>query len=155
MGLGAWAGPGGCGAAAGGDLLALLHHSHYSHALPRTHPCGPTASRPHRPRPPRPMHAGVMGGAVADTLQGLGYPVSAWTRRPKQRPGVRCYSGTGQLRAFAQGIDVLVCLLPLTGATRCDAGGARGCGACAAASPGSAPTAASLACALRRPAGAS
>lgn len=28
--------------------------------------------------------AGVMGGTVADTLVKLGYPVSAWTRSPKQ-----------------------------------------------------------------------
>lgn len=59
-----------------------------------------------------------MGGATADTLTKLGYPVSAWTRTPRQHPGVRCYSGAEQLREFAAGVDVLVCLLPLTPSTR-------------------------------------
>ena len=59
-----------------------------------------------------------MGGACADTLLKLGYPVSAWTRTPRQRPGVRCFHGAEQLPEFAAGVDVLVCLLPLTDATR-------------------------------------
>lgn len=60
-----------------------------------------------------------MGGATADALLKLGYPVSAWTRTPRQhRPGLRCYSGTEQLQEFASQVDVLVCLLPLTDATR-------------------------------------
>lgn len=62
-----------------------------------------------------------MGGATADALLKLGYPVSAWTRTPRARPGVRCYHGTEQLQEFAAGLDVLVCLLPLTDATRCGA----------------------------------
>lgn len=50
----------------------------------------------------------------------LGYPVSAWTRTPRARapPGVRCYAGEAQLQEFAAACDVLVCLLPLTDATR-------------------------------------
>ncbi|KAL4420433.1 hypothetical protein ABPG75_010089 [Micractinium tetrahymenae] len=65
------------------------------------------------------MGLGVMGGATADALLKLGYPVSAWTRTPRQHcPGVRCYSGLGQLQEFASSVDVLVCLLPLTDATR-------------------------------------
>ena len=62
-----------------------------------------------------------MGGAVADTLLRGGYQVSAWTRTPRDpliRPGVRCHHGADQLREFASGLDVLVCLLPLTDATR-------------------------------------
>jgi glyoxylate/hydroxypyruvate reductase A len=63
-----------------------------------------------------------MGGAVADALLRLGYPVSAWTRRPRSggdgASGVTYFSGADQLRAFAEGTDVLVCLLPLTDETR-------------------------------------
>ncbi|KAL4424688.1 hypothetical protein ABPG77_004495 [Micractinium sp. CCAP 211/92] len=65
------------------------------------------------------MGLGVMGGATADALIKLGYPVSAWTRTSRQhRPGLRCYSGLEQLQEFASQVDVLVCLLPLTDATR-------------------------------------
>lgn len=65
------------------------------------------------------MGLGVMGGATADTLLKLGYPVSAWSRTTRQhRPGLRCYSGMDQLQEFASQVDVLVCLLPLTDATR-------------------------------------
>jgi glyoxylate/hydroxypyruvate reductase A len=64
------------------------------------------------------MGLGVMGGTTADTLLKLGYPVSAWTRSPKEKPGVRCYHGREQLRDFASSVDVLVCLLPLTDSTR-------------------------------------
>lgn len=70
--------------------------------------------------------AGVMGGATADALLKLGYPVSAWTRTPRQhRPGLRCYSGLEQLQEFASQTDVLVCLLPLTDATRWAGAGVR------------------------------
>ncbi len=70
--------------------------------------------------------AGVMGGATADALIKLGYPVSAWTRTSRQhRPGLRCYSGLEQLQEFASQVDVLVCLLPLTDATRWAGAGVR------------------------------
>lgn len=62
--------------------------------------------------------AGVMGGATADTLVKMGYSVSAWTRRPRTHPGVRCFHGREQLQEFAAQVDVLVCLLPLTAHTR-------------------------------------
>lgn len=57
---------------------------------------------------------------MADTLRALGYPVSAWTRtlRSPAPEGIACYHGAEQLQAFASAVDVLVCLLPLTDATR-------------------------------------
>ena len=68
------------------------------------------------------LHAGVMGGTVADTLCKLGYKVSAWTRTLRadtgSGTGIAHHAGAEQLRAFAGGVDVLVCLLPLTDATR-------------------------------------
>jgi glyoxylate/hydroxypyruvate reductase A len=66
-----------------------------------------------------------MGGAVADALRTLRYDVAAWTRTPRQhRPDLRCFAGREQLRDFAAGVDVLVCLLPLTDETR--SGGEKG-----------------------------
>lgn len=64
------------------------------------------------------MGLGVMGGAAADVLRTLGYPVAAWTRRPRTRDGIKCFSGDEQLSEFAAQCDVLVCLLPLTDQTR-------------------------------------
>jgi glyoxylate/hydroxypyruvate reductase A len=60
------------------------------------------------------MGAGVMGGAVIETLKKLGYNVSSWTRRTRQLQGVTCFSGREQLKDFARRVDVVVCLLPLT-----------------------------------------
>ena len=84
------------------------------------HAAGIAGAAPEHPpcSAPRLPSAGTMGGACADTLLKLGYPVSAWTRTPRQRPGVRCFHGAEQLPEFAAGVDVLVCLLPLTDATR-------------------------------------
>jgi glyoxylate/hydroxypyruvate reductase len=74
------------------------------------------------------MGFGVMGGTVARTLEKLGYRVATWTRRPRQgRQGqntahedgsIAFYAGNEQLSEFCRRTDVLVCLLPLTPATR-------------------------------------
>ncbi len=63
------------------------------------------------------MGAGVMGGAVIDTLKKLGYSISSWTRRSRELKGVQCFSGREQLKEFAGHVDILVCLLPLTNDT--------------------------------------
>jgi glyoxylate/hydroxypyruvate reductase A len=64
------------------------------------------------------MGLGAMGRASAALLAAVGYEVAAWSRRPKSHAGVRCYAGRAQWRAFLARSDVLVCLLPLTPATR-------------------------------------
>lgn len=67
-------------------------------------------------RPP-----GNLGGATIRLLGAAGYPVSCWTRSPRQEvPGAtRCYYGRQQLREFASQADVVVNLVPLTKETRC------------------------------------
>jgi glyoxylate/hydroxypyruvate reductase A len=64
------------------------------------------------------MGYGGLGRAVAAALQPLGYPVRAWTRTPREGRCVECYAGDDGLDAFLAGTRVLVCLLPLTSATR-------------------------------------
>lgn len=64
------------------------------------------------------MGLGALGGAVADALLALGYPVRAWTRTPHGRPGVECFAGDDALTPFLAGTRVLACLLPLTPHTR-------------------------------------
>jgi len=64
------------------------------------------------------MGLGAMGGASAALLAAVGYDVAGWTRRPRSLAGVRCYAGRARWRPFLARSDVLVCLLPLTPATR-------------------------------------
>lgn len=64
------------------------------------------------------MGLGVLGGRVAANMASAGYAVSAWTRTPRDCAHARVFSGSDGLRAFLSDVDVLVCLLPLTVATR-------------------------------------
>lgn len=64
------------------------------------------------------MGLGVLGQAVLHALAPFGFALRGWSRTPKQLPGIACYSGSDALEAFLGGCDILVCLLPLTDATR-------------------------------------
>lgn len=57
---------------------------------------------------------GALGGDAAQKLAGLGFPVSGWSRRAKDIPGVTCYHGDAGLNTMLEKTDILVCLLPLT-----------------------------------------
>jgi glyoxylate/hydroxypyruvate reductase A len=61
---------------------------------------------------------GELGTHAAGLLRGLGFPVMGWTRRPRAAEGVETFHGPDGLAAMAARTDVLVCLLPLTPATR-------------------------------------
>ncbi len=75
--------------------------------------------------PPR-MHRvgiaglGVLGTSVARALAGIGYAVRGWSRSPKDDlpEGVEAFHGDVARADFLAGCDTLVCLLPLTDATR-------------------------------------
>ena len=64
------------------------------------------------------MGMGVLGQAAAKALADLGFGIAGWSRRPKDLPGIECHAGDGALDAFLSRTDILVCLLPLTDATR-------------------------------------
>lgn len=64
------------------------------------------------------MGMGGMGQAAARSLAQLGFNVRCWSRSPKVITGVQSFSGDEQLTAFANGTDILVCLLPLTNDTQ-------------------------------------
>jgi glyoxylate/hydroxypyruvate reductase A len=54
---------------------------------------------------------GELGSDAARKLLALGFNVAGWSRRPKELPGVRCFT---DLPAMLRITDALVCLLPLT-----------------------------------------
>lgn len=61
---------------------------------------------------------GVMGTRVAEHLRAIGYGVVGWSRSEKTIPGIETIAGEGALLPLVARSDVLVCLLPLTDATR-------------------------------------
>lgn len=61
---------------------------------------------------------GVLGQAVLAKLQSFGFQCAAWSRSERQLPGVECFAGEDGRAAFLARTDILVCLLPLTSATR-------------------------------------
>jgi len=64
------------------------------------------------------MGLGELGGRVALALAAQGYAVSGWSRSQRAFPGITGFAGEAQREAFLAGLDVLVCLLPLTPQTR-------------------------------------
>lgn len=61
---------------------------------------------------------GAIGRDVAEKLRLLGFRVHGWSRNPKQIDGVTCYDGDGGLMAMLAQCRYVVCVLPLTEATR-------------------------------------
>ena len=54
---------------------------------------------------------GELGSDAARKLVALGFNVAGWSRRPKDLPGVQCFT---ELEPMLRLSDALVCLLPLT-----------------------------------------
>jgi glyoxylate/hydroxypyruvate reductase len=63
------------------------------------------------------MGMGVMGRTVAASIATLGFDVRGWSRARCEVENVRSY-GEDELDAFLSGLDMIVCLLPLTASTR-------------------------------------
>jgi glyoxylate/hydroxypyruvate reductase A len=61
---------------------------------------------------------GSLGQAVLHTLVGFGFDCAGWSRSRHRVDGVRCHAGADELDAFLARTQILVCLLPLTDATR-------------------------------------
>ncbi|MFC0266457.1 2-hydroxyacid dehydrogenase [Kushneria aurantia] len=63
------------------------------------------------------MGLGLLGSAAATSLAALGFDTRGWARSPHQLGGVTTFAGD-ELNDFLAGCEILVCLLPLTDATR-------------------------------------
>ena len=61
---------------------------------------------------------GSLGQAVLGKLIAFGFDCAGWSRSRHEVAGVHCHAGAGELDAFLARTDILVCLLPLTEATR-------------------------------------
>jgi glyoxylate/hydroxypyruvate reductase A len=61
---------------------------------------------------------GTLGEPVAKLLAEFGFATRGWSRSAKSIDGVQCFAGRETLDAFLDGIEILVCLLPLTDETR-------------------------------------
>ncbi|MFT4234417.1 MAG: glyoxylate/hydroxypyruvate reductase A [Microbacterium sp.] len=61
---------------------------------------------------------GTLGGQVGQVLQSVGVEVIGWSRTHKSVPGITCHAGAEELPRFLAQTGILVCLLPLTDATR-------------------------------------
>jgi glyoxylate/hydroxypyruvate reductase len=64
------------------------------------------------------MGLGMLGADAARKLSAIGFQTMGWSRTQKQLPGVECFAGAEQLAPFLARSEVLINLLPLTGATR-------------------------------------
>lgn len=64
------------------------------------------------------MGLGKLGSDAARALQQIGFNVSGWSRTHRDIGGVQTYAGINALAGFLAQQEILVCLLPLTDATR-------------------------------------
>jgi len=60
---------------------------------------------------------GMMGGAAARALAGLGFAVAGWSRTARAETGIDAFHGAEGLAPFLARSEILICLLPLTPAT--------------------------------------
>ena len=61
---------------------------------------------------------GELGSACARALAGLGFAVAGYSRSRRKRADVTRYAGADEWDAFLAHSEILICLLPLTDATR-------------------------------------
>jgi glyoxylate/hydroxypyruvate reductase len=64
------------------------------------------------------MGLGVLGQDAARKLRVMGFELAGWSRSPRQVEGMETFAGEERLTPFLNRTDILVCLLPLTEATR-------------------------------------
>lgn len=96
-----------------------LHREMFRYARQqRAHDWNPSYNRPAGLYRVGMMGLGELGSAVIEKLAALGYDCRGWSRRPHDVPGVKTFAGAQERDAFLAETDILICLVPLTEATR-------------------------------------
>uniref|UniRef100_A0A2A3JTR5 Glyoxylate/hydroxypyruvate reductase A n=1 Tax=Alloyangia mangrovi TaxID=1779329 RepID=A0A2A3JTR5_9RHOB len=67
-----------------------------------------------RERPVTVLGLGMLGRACARQLAQIGFPVTGWSRTPREIDGIRCLSGAEGLAQALTGAEIVVLLLPFT-----------------------------------------
>ncbi|MBE9639531.1 2-hydroxyacid dehydrogenase [Salipiger mangrovisoli] len=67
-----------------------------------------------RERPVTVLGLGMLGSACARQLAQIGFPVTGWSRSPRDIDGIRCLSGAEGLAEALTGAQIVVLLLPFT-----------------------------------------
>lgn len=65
-------------------------------------------------RPVTILGIGALGAACGQALHGLGFPVTGWSRNPKDIPNIRCLHGDEGLRTALTDAEIVILLLPQT-----------------------------------------
>ena len=68
-------------------------------------------------RPVTILGLGALGSACAAALSALGFPVTGWSRSPRNIPEITCFYGPDGLRKALRTAQILILLLPDTAAT--------------------------------------
>ncbi|PRY21783.1 glyoxylate/hydroxypyruvate reductase A [Aliiruegeria haliotis] len=96
----------------------LRHHLNIDHTL--AHQSGEWVR--HFPPLARHRHVtilglGALGRACAEALAALNFPVTGWSRSPRDVPGITCLSGPQGLEEALATAEIVILLLPLTPGT--------------------------------------
>jgi len=97
---------------------ALRHHLGMDrHIVNPGHVWDPTCPPLARERPVTILGLGELGAACGQALAALNFPVTGWSRTPKEVPGLTCLSGPEGLDRALSTAAILVTLLPRTPGT--------------------------------------
>jgi glyoxylate/hydroxypyruvate reductase A len=101
-------------------MHVLIHHRHqrYVDACQRDRLWEPPAQRAATALRVGVMGLGVLGRDAAEVLRRIGFDVAGWSRSRKDIAGMATFAGEAELAPFLARTDILVCLLPLTPATK-------------------------------------
>ena len=94
---------------------SLRHHLGMDrHIVNPGHVWDPTCPPLARERPVAVLGMGALGTACAQALSALHFPVTGWSRSPKEVEGIACLHGEAGLEAALRGAAIVVLLLPKT-----------------------------------------